>query len=49
VDISEDAVVKAADDAAHAQFYPLIEVISQPDRLAFDHYDLIKILVQKMG
>jgi 8-oxo-dGTP diphosphatase len=49
VSVPSDAQVKAADDAAHAQFYPLAELLQHPERLAFDHAKILHKAVHSLG
>ena len=42
VTVPFDAVVVAADDALHAEFYSLQEIVANIDRLAFDHGKILK-------
>jgi ADP-ribose pyrophosphatase YjhB (NUDIX family) len=36
---------KDADDAEHAEFYPLDEILKK-DKIAFDHLDIIKRYIE---
>lgn len=49
VEVDEDANPVAADDAKHAEFYPLSEVVTWLDRLAFDHADILKEAIRSLG
>ena len=49
INVPADAQVIAADDALHAQFYPLREIVQQIDRLAFDHAKILKKAIAGMG
>ncbi|CAG9311926.1 unnamed protein product [Blepharisma stoltei] len=48
IDVDEDAVPIANDDAKHAQFYPLAEVLTWLDRLAFDHADILRQAIRSL-
>ena len=41
VKVDESAKPKAGDDAATAKFYDLKEMLSQKDKFAFDHYEIL--------
>jgi 8-oxo-dGTP diphosphatase len=45
VEVPEDCVPKGADDAEHAEFYPLDEILKK-EKIAFDHLDVIRRFVQ---
>ncbi len=47
VQVPDDAVPKAADDASSAEFYDLREIIKQKDKLAFDHSEILNELIDK--
>lgn len=49
VEISFDAHIVPGDDAVHAQFYPLREILENPARLAFDHEKILKLAVRRMN
>ena len=42
VEVGEDDVPKAGDDAAMAKFYPLNELIKQSEKFSFDHFSIIQ-------
>jgi 8-oxo-dGTP diphosphatase len=42
VTVPSSAQVVAADDALHADFYPLQQILQAPERLAFDHAKILK-------
>ena len=44
VQVSDDAVPKANDDASEAKFYNLAEILrlGEEGKIAFDHYEIIK-------
>ena len=42
VDVPPEAVVRAGDDAATAEFYPLEQVLAAPQDLAFDHGAILR-------
>jgi 8-oxo-dGTP diphosphatase len=48
IDVAPDAQAKAGDDAATASFYPLTEVLSDPSRLAFDHYSILQEVAETL-
>eukprot|EP00826_Nyctotherus_ovalis_P009944 TRINITY_DN12636_c0_g1_i2.p1 TRINITY_DN12636_c0_g1~~TRINITY_DN12636_c0_g1_i2.p1 ORF type:complete len:171 (+),score=29.81 TRINITY_DN12636_c0_g1_i2:147-659(+) len=47
VEVEENVCVKAGDDAAHAEFYPLQKILKDASLLAFDHYDILKRYIRK--
>jgi 8-oxo-dGTP diphosphatase len=48
VKVSEDAVPKAGDDAAAAEFYNLEDILElDKEKFAFDHYEILKELTEK--
>jgi 8-oxo-dGTP diphosphatase len=49
VTVPSDAQVVGADDALHAEFYPIREVLDRPDTVAFDHLKIIKKGIRSMG
>jgi 8-oxo-dGTP diphosphatase len=49
VKVADDAQPKAGDDAATAKFYDLREIIAAKDKLAFDHYEILKVLLPKLN
>lgn len=49
VSVPADAHVVGADDAAHAEFYPLVDLLNQTDRIAFDHVKIIKKAIISIG
>ena len=46
VTVSEDAQPVGGDDAAHAEFYNVDELLADPERLAFDHHQILKYAVE---
>lgn len=46
VTVSEDAQPVGGDDAAHADFYNVDELLADPARLAFDHHQILKYAVE---
>ena len=48
VGVSKDAEVKAGDDAADADWYPLAEMLKS-DQLAFDHKEILNEYVEKVN
>jgi len=46
VEVGEDDIPKAGDDAAQAKFYKLNEVIKTPKEFSFDHYEIISEYVK---
>lgn len=49
VKVPEDQVPKGGDDASDAQFYPLKDIVSQKDKIGFDHYEIIQLAIQKLN
>jgi len=49
VPVEEDAQPIAGDDAATAKFLPISEVIAAKDKLAFDHWEIVKVLLDKLN
>lgn len=48
VTVSEDAQPVGGDDAAHAEFYSVDELLATPDRFAFDHHELLRFAVESL-
>ena len=46
VKVDDNTEVKAADDAAAAEWYPLEQMLNS-NELAFDHLDILKEFVEK--
>lgn len=42
ITVPADAQVKGADDALHAEFYSIRDVLARPENIAFDHLKIIK-------
>lgn len=49
VELEPTEEVRAGDDAATAQFYPLAEILQNSSSLAFDHGEILKKAVLAMG
>ena len=47
VEVADDAVLTAQDDAASAEWYDLASVITTPEKWAFDHHSVLVELTQK--
>ena len=47
IEVDENAVPKAGDDAKKAKFYPLKSILESKDKLAFDHYDILVECIKK--
>lgn len=47
VEVSEDAVPQANDDALTAKYYNLKDIINQKDNFAFDHYEILLEYITK--
>lgn len=47
VEVSEDAIPKAGDDASAASFYDLKDILALKDKLAFDHHEILEELIEK--
>ena len=47
--IPADSQIKAGDDASHAQFYSVRELLSSPENIAFDHTEIIKQAIESIG
>ncbi len=45
--VDEESVPKAGDDAADAEFYDLKEILASKDKIAFDHHEILLELVEK--
>ena len=47
VEVAEDAVPVAQDDAASAAWYDLATVMATPDKFAFDHHSILVEMTEK--
>lgn len=45
VNVRDTSTLRAGDDAAQALFYPVSEMLQQPEAFAFDHYDLLRSVI----
>ena len=49
VTVPEDAVPKGADDAETANFYKLRDMLTSKEKLAFDHFEILKFASERIG
>mmetsp|Transcript_35540 Transcript_35540/g.32036 ORF Transcript_35540/g.32036 Transcript_35540/m.32036 type:complete len:173 (-) Transcript_35540:124-642(-) len=49
VDVDHDQVPKGGDDADHAEFYDLKTLLSEKDKIGFDHIKILEEAVEKLG
>ena len=47
VEVAEDAVPVAQDDAASAAWYDLATVMATPEKFAFDHHSILVEMTEK--
>ena len=47
--VKDNALPKAGDDAATAKFYDLDKMMKLKDKFAFDHYEILELVYNKVN